>query len=336
MSMPAVADGLDALADLVHQARVRAAHGGDDAELRGAGGRRLPGGLDQAGDVQPRGAHRRLEPAGLGAEVAVLGAAAGLEADDALDLDLRAAPAHRGPRGRAASSRPAGRRRAAAPGGLLLGQADAPLAAPGRGPPRARPWRAVLGHRISFASDRYDQVVPTGLVQCGVACGEDVGIEVAVQPRRQRVARPRPGTLAATGRRCRPAARRAAARRRRRAGRRGCTGGQVGFGRPAADDHADALDAPRTQRLGGQRGGVQRAEAGVCDEQRPARRAPTPTSASVPPASSNRTSRPPAPSISTRSCSAASSPAAAATSAGVHRRAGRRGARRLPGTSGSG
>ena len=39
-------------------------------------------------DVEPGRAHRRVEQARLGAEVAVLGAAAGLERDDALDLDL--------------------------------------------------------------------------------------------------------------------------------------------------------------------------------------------------------------------------------------------------------
>ncbi len=41
-----------------------------------------------------RAAHRGREQPRLRAEVAVLGAAAGLEADDALDLDLGAAPAH--------------------------------------------------------------------------------------------------------------------------------------------------------------------------------------------------------------------------------------------------
>ena len=45
-------------------------------------------------DVEPRGAHRRVEPPRLRAEVAVLRAAAGLDRDDPLDLDLRAAPAH--------------------------------------------------------------------------------------------------------------------------------------------------------------------------------------------------------------------------------------------------
>ena len=73
---------------------VRAAHRRDDAELRGARLRRLLGRLDEHGDVQPRGPDRRLEQARLAAEVAVLGAAAGLQRDDPLDLDLRPAPAH--------------------------------------------------------------------------------------------------------------------------------------------------------------------------------------------------------------------------------------------------
>ena len=87
-------DRRDALAHLRHQPLVGAAHGGDDAELGRAGGRGLHRRLDQRGDVEPGGAHRRGEQPGLRAEVAVLGAAAGLERHDALDLDLRAAPAH--------------------------------------------------------------------------------------------------------------------------------------------------------------------------------------------------------------------------------------------------
>ena len=83
----------DALAHLRHQPLVRPAHGGDDAELGGAGRGGLVGGLDQRRDVEPRRAHRRGEQAGLRAEVAVLRAAAGLHRDDALDLDLGAAPA---------------------------------------------------------------------------------------------------------------------------------------------------------------------------------------------------------------------------------------------------
>ena len=69
------------------------AHGGHDAELRRTGRGGLDGRLHQRRDVQPGRAHRRGEQPGLRAEVAVLGAAAGLHRDDALDLDLGAAPA---------------------------------------------------------------------------------------------------------------------------------------------------------------------------------------------------------------------------------------------------
>ena len=101
----ACADRRDALAHLGHQPLVRPAHGGDDAELGGAGRGGLDGGLDQRRDVQPGRAHRRGEQARLRAEVAVLGAAAGLDRDDALDLDLGAAPAHAAPRARARAGR---------------------------------------------------------------------------------------------------------------------------------------------------------------------------------------------------------------------------------------
>ena len=89
-----VADRLDARRDLAQQPLVGTAHRGDDAELGRAGLRGLLRRLHQAGDVEPRAAHRGGEQAGLRTEVAVLGAPAGLEADDALDLDLGAAPAH--------------------------------------------------------------------------------------------------------------------------------------------------------------------------------------------------------------------------------------------------
>ena len=89
-----VLDRLHAVAHLRHQARVGTADRGDDAELRGAGGRRLPRRLDERRDVEPDRPDRGLEPAGLRAEVAVLRAPAGLQADDPLDLDLGAAPAH--------------------------------------------------------------------------------------------------------------------------------------------------------------------------------------------------------------------------------------------------
>jgi hypothetical protein len=83
-----------ALAQLRHQPLVRPAHGRHDAELGRAGRRGLLRRLDQRRDVEPDGAHRRGEKPRLRAEVAVLGAAAGLQRDDALDLDLRAAPPH--------------------------------------------------------------------------------------------------------------------------------------------------------------------------------------------------------------------------------------------------
>src|SRR5699024_8809933 len=86
-------DGGDGLLELDHEALVRTLHRGDDAELGGAGLLGLLGGLDELGDVELDTADRGLEQAGLGAEVAVLGAAARLEGDDALDLHLFTAPA---------------------------------------------------------------------------------------------------------------------------------------------------------------------------------------------------------------------------------------------------
>src|SRR3954447_1584060 len=83
-----------ALAHLVHQTLVRATHRRHDAELGRARRRRLARGLHERRDVQPDGPHRRLEAPRLRAEVAVLGASAGLDRDDPLDLHLRSAPAH--------------------------------------------------------------------------------------------------------------------------------------------------------------------------------------------------------------------------------------------------
>ena len=85
-------DGGDGLGHLVHQVLVGALHCGDDAELRGAGLGGLLRGLDQLGDVQLDGADRGFEKARLGAEVAVLGAAAGLQGNNALHLHGIAAP----------------------------------------------------------------------------------------------------------------------------------------------------------------------------------------------------------------------------------------------------
>src|ERR1039457_915912 len=80
--------------DLGHQPLVGPAHRGDDAELGRSRRRRLPCRRHELVDVQPDGAHRGLELAGLRAEVAVLRAAAGLHRHDPLDLHLGAAPPH--------------------------------------------------------------------------------------------------------------------------------------------------------------------------------------------------------------------------------------------------
>ena len=94
MDLDLVADRLDAGGDLGHQPLVGTADGGHDAELGGTGLGGLLGRLDQARDVQPGAAHRRGEQPRLRAEVAILRAATGFQADDALDLDLGTAPAH--------------------------------------------------------------------------------------------------------------------------------------------------------------------------------------------------------------------------------------------------
>ena len=82
-----------------------------------------------------------------------------------------------------------------------------------------------------------------------------------------------------------------------------------GLGRPAADHEPGRLQAARPERLEGELGGVQRAETGGDDHDDVRRGCPRPAtasarSASVPPAASSRTSRPPAPSTSTRSWAA--------------------------------
>ena len=102
-------------AHLGHQPLVRAAHCGDDAELRGAGRGGLLGRLDQLGDVQPDRAHGRGELARLGAEVAVLRAAAGLEATRCPRPRPRARSASSAPRARARAARGCARPGAAAP-----------------------------------------------------------------------------------------------------------------------------------------------------------------------------------------------------------------------------
>ena len=88
-------DRLDAGLHLRHQPLVRAAHGGDDAELGRAGRRRSPSPPRPARgcSARPTRTGEVNWPDWL-AEVAVLRAAAGLQRDDALDLDLLAAPLH--------------------------------------------------------------------------------------------------------------------------------------------------------------------------------------------------------------------------------------------------
>ena len=88
-----VTDEGDEFEDALHGALVGPAHGEHDAELRGAeGGGLAGGGEDLVGIEEGRGLHGRVEAGGLRAEVAVLGAAAGLGRQDPLDLDLGPAP----------------------------------------------------------------------------------------------------------------------------------------------------------------------------------------------------------------------------------------------------
>ena len=89
-----IADRFDSGSDLGHQPLIGSAHSRDDAELGGAGLSRLLRGFHQAGHVEPGTAHRRFEQPRLRTEMAVLWAAAGLQADDALNLDFGSAPAH--------------------------------------------------------------------------------------------------------------------------------------------------------------------------------------------------------------------------------------------------
>ena len=85
-------DGGHGLLQLVHEPVVRAFDRSNNAKLGGARLLGLLGCLDESGDVQPGGPHRGFEQAGLGAEVAVLRAATGFERNNALGLDLLAAP----------------------------------------------------------------------------------------------------------------------------------------------------------------------------------------------------------------------------------------------------
>src|SRR5664280_2643173 len=79
--------------ELVPMIHGRTAHGQHDAEFGGSGRPGLLGGRQHLVGVEEwRGLDRGVEPRGLRAEVAVLGASAGLGRQDALDLDLGAAP----------------------------------------------------------------------------------------------------------------------------------------------------------------------------------------------------------------------------------------------------
>ena len=81
------------LQDALHGPLVGTAHRQHDAELAGPERRGLAGRREHlVGVEERRGQHRRVEAGRLGAEVAVLGAAAGLGGQDALDLDAVAAP----------------------------------------------------------------------------------------------------------------------------------------------------------------------------------------------------------------------------------------------------
>ena len=81
-------DRRDSVFDLVEEALRGALHRRDNAELARAHLGGLARALDKFFDVERDRAHGRFEQAGLGAEVTVLGAAAGFERDDAFQADL--------------------------------------------------------------------------------------------------------------------------------------------------------------------------------------------------------------------------------------------------------
>ena len=112
-------------------------------------GRLLGRGQHLVGVEERRGLHRRVELGRLAAEVAVLGAAAGLGRQDALDLDLGPAPgqAHLvGQGGRATAPASAAGR----PGGQLVGGELPPLVEQGGGGGRqARQARATIARSIA-------------------------------------------------------------------------------------------------------------------------------------------------------------------------------------------
>ena len=247
------------------------------------------------------------EQAGLRAEVAVLGAAAGLERDDALDLDLRAAPAH-----------PHLVREREQLGEAVVGQLQAPRGpAPRRGPcPPPAPARGRWS-RMSLSSGR--------LAVCGRSRSAH-GVRSVDHPRRG----PGPGRARDRGRT--PSGRSAPAPRAAprpaaepasvsQVARRCCASARSGCGGPGADHDPGQVEPPACQGLQRQRGVVERARGPAAATTSTGAPRSAARSASVPPSSSNRTSSPPAPSTSTRSWSAASCRAASATVAGRHRAA---------------
>ena len=75
--------------------------------------------------------------------------------------------------------------------------------------------------------------------------------------------------------------------------------GEVGLGGPGADDDAGQSEAAVGERLQRERRRVQRPESGGGDDRAPPRRRLRPDRRAVAPSSSKRTSKPPAPSITT-------------------------------------
>src|SRR5690606_38238961 len=271
--------------------------------------------------------HRRREQAGLRAEVTVLGAAAGLDRHDALDLDLRPAPAH--PhfvgelqqlgqplvgqaqylhqlilgKGLAAfehllardgqhvgSSRSGHTNSSSTPGhGVRIH--------PNRFAPGLRPWRDA-GHAPSTCSvNRSGSNVPPSHGDSPAAAASVNASPVSSPIPSGRT--PSNGAPAAFGR----------SSMLQRSARSGFSG-QLPTTTPATSRprrvatsavSAVAFRVPSPERATTISGAAS-AHA---------------TSARLPPWWSIRTSRPPAPSTSTRSCVSASSPAAAAASAGV-------------------
>ena len=274
---------MHAVAHLAHQPLVRAAHRGDDAELGGAGLGGLAGGLDQGRDVEPGRANRRVEHAGLRAEVAVLRAAAGLERDDALDLDLVAAPLHP----------------------HLVGQVEQlvhPLVGQSAGLPGLRPRSSPMPCSSTWAARqcRGCPRISSRVVRGPAKAGES---NVPPNSRRERRARLRPRSLvtAAMPAGSTPPRARGRAIRRRSATLQRI--GEPGLGRPAADDRARRdRGTPTPARVDDERGVVERAQPGLGDDDELRVQVAREVDERPPSRESNGTSKPPAPSTRTRSC----------------------------------